>query len=208
MLSAVHHLTRLVVGGTARQLATQFAKGEVDSGDAYIAGLLHDFGKVVFAQFLAAEFRNALAYSVEHALPLHEGEKFAIGVDHGPVGAMLAKRWAFPAQPRIGGHDGLGSASRHQPENQDVGTPSAPEPLCRRHSGGQYQASERQHETRYGGFRCRQRRHDDQPHHQRIEAAAVPNQAHHSHRQGHQKHDPQPADAHVECRYLRPDHRP
>jgi putative nucleotidyltransferase with HDIG domain len=89
-------LHSLVVGGTARQLATQFAKGEVDSGDAYIAGLLHDFGKVVFAQFLAAEFRNALAYSVEHAVPLHEGEKFAIGVDHGPVGAMLAKRWAFP----------------------------------------------------------------------------------------------------------------
>ena len=47
-------LHSLVVGGTARQLATQFAKGEVDSGDAYIAGLLHDFGKVVFAQFLAA----------------------------------------------------------------------------------------------------------------------------------------------------------
>ena len=89
-------LHSLVVAGTARQLATQFAKGEVDPGDCYIAGLLHDFGKVVFAQFLAAEFRNALVHSVEHAVPLHEGEKIAIGVDHGPVGAMLAKRWAFP----------------------------------------------------------------------------------------------------------------
>ncbi|MCE9568825.1 MAG: HDOD domain-containing protein [Rhodocyclales bacterium] len=89
-------LHSLVVAGTARQLATQFAKGEVDPGDCYIAGLLHDFGKVVFAQFLAVEFRNALVHSVEHAVPLHEGEKIAIGVDHGPVGAMLAKRWAFP----------------------------------------------------------------------------------------------------------------
>ena len=89
-------LHSLVVAGTARQLATQFARGEVDPGDCYIAGLLHDFGKVVFAQFLAAEFRNALMHSVEHGVPLHEGEKAAIGVDHGLVGAMLAKRWAFP----------------------------------------------------------------------------------------------------------------
>lgn len=89
-------LHSLVVAGVARQLATQFAKGEVDPGDCYIAGLLHDFGKVVFAQFLAEEFRNALAYSVEQGIPLHEAEKVAIGVDHGPVGAMLAKRWAFP----------------------------------------------------------------------------------------------------------------
>lgn len=89
-------LHSLVVGGAARQLATQFAKGEVDPGDCYIAGLLHDFGKVVFAQFLATEFRNALLHSVEHAVPLHEAEKIAIGVDHGLVGALLAKRWAFP----------------------------------------------------------------------------------------------------------------
>lgn len=89
-------LHSLVVAGTARQLATQFAKGEADPGDAYIAGLLHDFGKVVFAQFLAAEFSDALLHTVEHSVPLHEAEKVAIGVDHGPVGAMLAKRWAFP----------------------------------------------------------------------------------------------------------------
>jgi putative nucleotidyltransferase with HDIG domain len=89
-------LHSLVVAGAARQFASQSAKGEVDPGDCYIAGLLHDFGKVVFAQFLAAEFRDALAHSVEHAVPLHEAETVVIGVDHGLVGALLAKRWAFP----------------------------------------------------------------------------------------------------------------
>lgn len=88
-------LHSLVVAGAARQLA-QVAKSEADPGDCYIAGLLHDFGKVVFAQFLAAEFRDALMYSVEHAVPLHAAEKEKIGVDHGFVGALLAKRWAFP----------------------------------------------------------------------------------------------------------------
>jgi putative nucleotidyltransferase with HDIG domain len=89
-------LHSLVVGGTARQLATQFAKGEADPGDCYIAGLLHDFGKVVFAQFLAEEFRGALMYSFENSVPLHAAEQKVIGVDHGLVGALLAKRWAFP----------------------------------------------------------------------------------------------------------------
>ncbi len=89
-------LHSLVVGGVARQLATQFAKGEADSGDCYIAGLLHDFGKVVFAQFLAAEFRDALTHSAEQSVPLHEADKTVIGVEHGLGGALLAKRWAFP----------------------------------------------------------------------------------------------------------------
>lgn len=89
-------LHSLVVAGVARQLATQFAKGEADPGDCYIAGLLHDFGKVVFAQFMAEDFRHALAFSAENQISLHEAEQKVIGVDHGFVGALLAKRWQFP----------------------------------------------------------------------------------------------------------------
>ena len=88
-------LHSLVVAGVARQLGTQFAKDDTDPGDCYIAGLLHDFGKIVSAQFLPVEFHKALEYSAEHSVPLHEAERMTIGVDHGVVGAMLAKRWAF-----------------------------------------------------------------------------------------------------------------
>lgn len=90
-------LHSLVVAGVARQLAIQFADDEADPGDCYIAGLLHDFGKVVFVQFLSAEFHDALAYAKENSLPLHEAERIVIGVDHGVVGARLAKRWTFPS---------------------------------------------------------------------------------------------------------------
>lgn len=88
-------LHSLMVATVARQLATQYAKGETDPGDCYIAGLLHDFGKAVFAQFLAAEFRNAMMRSMEEQIPLHEAELALIGADHALVGAMLAKRWQF-----------------------------------------------------------------------------------------------------------------
>ncbi len=93
----IHSLT---TGAIARQLCTQYARGEADPGDLYIAGLLHDFGKVVLAQFLAAEFREVLAraYAMDGSggMPLHMAEREVIGVDHAEIGARLAERWQFP----------------------------------------------------------------------------------------------------------------
>lgn len=87
----------LATAGVARQLCIAYGGEEADSGDCYVAGLLHDFGKVVFAQFLAAEFREALMLSATEGLPLYRAERQVIGVDHGYAGAMLAARWKFPA---------------------------------------------------------------------------------------------------------------
>lgn len=89
----LHSLTTAAV---ARQLCTVFAKGQSDPGDAYIAGLLHDFGKAVFAQFMAGEFRDALIMSQDQEVPLHTAEMEVIGADHAVVGAMLATKWQFP----------------------------------------------------------------------------------------------------------------
>ncbi len=86
----------LATANVARLLCSTYAKGEADSGDCYVAGLLHDFGKVVFAQFMAAEFRQALLRGVTDGVPLYQAERDLIGVDHGVVGAMLAKKWQFP----------------------------------------------------------------------------------------------------------------
>jgi putative nucleotidyltransferase with HDIG domain len=89
----LHSLTTAAI---ARQLCTRYAKGEADPADCYVAGLLHDFGKVVFAQFLAPEFRQALALSAERRQPLYLAEREVFGADHGLVGALLAERWQFP----------------------------------------------------------------------------------------------------------------
>ena len=91
----LHSLTTAAI---ARQLAIKYAKGEVDSGDCYVAGLLHDFGKVVFAQFLAGDFRTALDLSTREKMRLHEAEHQVIGADHAYVGALLATRWQFAPQ--------------------------------------------------------------------------------------------------------------
>jgi HD-like signal output (HDOD) protein len=63
--------------------------------DCFIAGLLHDFGKVVLAQFMPGEFRAALLGSQKHGISLHQALRSVLGVDHAVVGAMLVEKWRF-----------------------------------------------------------------------------------------------------------------
>jgi len=103
-----HYLvSSLVTANVTRSLCAKFAM-DVDQNDAYITGLLLDFGKVVFAQFMPDEFSRALNLSEEYNMPLHKAEEAVIGTDHCLVGARLAKRWQFPNSlvNCIAGHHG------------------------------------------------------------------------------------------------------
>ncbi len=88
-------LHSLTVAGVAKLLCAKVGAG-TDPMDCHIAGLLHDFGKVVFAQFMPEEWVNAVALSRESAIPLYLAEQKIIGVDHAAVGAILAEKWQFP----------------------------------------------------------------------------------------------------------------
>jgi putative nucleotidyltransferase with HDIG domain len=84
----------LAVAGACRQLAGKL--GGIDAQEAYIAGLLHDFGKIVFAQYFPVEFRSALDLAAD-GLPLQDAERQTLGTDHTVAGSMLAEQWQFPA---------------------------------------------------------------------------------------------------------------
>ncbi len=88
-------LHSLATAGIARQLAARV--DDADPMDCFIAGLLHDFGKVVFAQFMPEEFRKALETSQHSGTSLHMALRQEIGADHAVVGAMLVEKWRFPA---------------------------------------------------------------------------------------------------------------
>jgi putative nucleotidyltransferase with HDIG domain len=89
----MHSLTTATL---ARMMCQKFGASDVDPADCYIAGLLHDFGKVVFAQFMPNEFKQALELSREQAISLHLAEQRIIGADHSLVGSMLVGKWQFP----------------------------------------------------------------------------------------------------------------
>lgn len=86
-------LHSLATAGIAKQLGQRLA--DADPHDCFIAGLLHDFGKVVIAQFMPQEFRKAREASLWHETSLHQALRDVIGVDHAAIGAMLAEKWRF-----------------------------------------------------------------------------------------------------------------
>ena len=86
----LHSLTTAAI---AKLLAARL-RG-IDATDAFIAGLLHDFGKVVLALNLPHEFRAALQMSQTTGRSLHLTLREVLGADHAVVGAMLVEKWRF-----------------------------------------------------------------------------------------------------------------
>ncbi len=86
-------LHSLATAAIAKQLAGRVE--DADPMDCFIAGLLHDFGKVVFAQFMPQEFKKALQTSHDNGSSLHAALQKEIGTDHAFVGGMLVEKWRF-----------------------------------------------------------------------------------------------------------------
>ena len=86
-------LHSLATASIAKQLALRV--DDADPMDCFIAGLLHDFGKVVFAQFMPQEFSLEMQASQSNGSSLHMALRATIGVDHAVVGAMLVEKWRF-----------------------------------------------------------------------------------------------------------------
>ena len=100
-------LHSLATAGLAKKLAQRVE--DADAMDCFIGGLLHDFGKVVFAQFMPKEFKAALQESQLNGTPLHLSLQKHIGADHFVVGAMLVEKWRFaPELIETIGHQSLG----------------------------------------------------------------------------------------------------
>ena len=85
----------LIVAGLCRNLGSRFPA--IEPHDFFIAGLLHDFGKVVLAQVMPAQFQKSLEYAVWHEVSLHSALMEVTGINHAEVGAMLLEQWRFPA---------------------------------------------------------------------------------------------------------------
>ena len=68
----------------------------VDPQEAWLAGLLHDLGKLALDLCLPKSFRRVLDAARSHQGNLVEYEQHILGVDHGLVGHRLAQQWRLP----------------------------------------------------------------------------------------------------------------
>jgi HD-like signal output (HDOD) protein len=89
-------LHSLGTAGVAKRLAGHMGVPDKDSSDYFISGLLHDFGKVVLAQFKAKDFAHALHLAEDGTRPLYLCEQEVLGMDHAEIGGILATSWKLP----------------------------------------------------------------------------------------------------------------
>lgn len=84
----------LAVALVAQKFAHQ--AGYPDPEQAYSAGLLHDLGILVELTACPAEFEGAAQAASREHRALYLCERELNGLDHGEIGAMLARRWQLP----------------------------------------------------------------------------------------------------------------
>lgn len=81
--------------GIASRLLAQRYQHRI-AGEAFVAGLLHDIGKVILDQYAHKDFVAIMNRASEGAVTLDEAEEAVIGVGHGTVGEWLAEKWRLP----------------------------------------------------------------------------------------------------------------
>ncbi|MCB1172839.1 MAG: HDOD domain-containing protein [Leptospiraceae bacterium] len=83
------------VGFYARSLARLQGRAAL-TDKAYVAGLLHDIGKIVLMAGMPD--KHSFERAVEHkdTRTVIQIEEISLGVNHAVVGALLAKKWQFP----------------------------------------------------------------------------------------------------------------
>lgn len=67
----------------------------LDAGLAFMAGMLHDIGRLALAAHFAASVAPAFAYRAEHDIQMRDAERHVLGFDHTDVGALVAGHWHF-----------------------------------------------------------------------------------------------------------------
>ncbi len=80
----------------AKLLGKQLGVASDKATDYFVGGLLHDIGKIVFAQFMQQEMEQALKRVKDEGLSLSAAEIVEMGADHARLGGMLAEKWQLP----------------------------------------------------------------------------------------------------------------
>jgi HD-like signal output (HDOD) protein len=77
----------------SKKIAMDF--GLEKSGEAFLAGLLHDLGISVVHRFMHSDFVN-ICDLVNNGVSYLDAERQILGIDHQLVGEMLLKNWNIP----------------------------------------------------------------------------------------------------------------
>jgi putative nucleotidyltransferase with HDIG domain len=85
----------LAVGVASRLFAMKIIGQDVE--EAFIAGLVHDIGKIVMDEYASDLWQSALTCSTQNQILLFEAEMKQLGFSHSQIGQWLATKWKLPS---------------------------------------------------------------------------------------------------------------
>jgi len=84
------------VAHAARNIALAERADQEMVNEAYMAGLLHDIGKLVLVSHFGEQYSGAQNLARKNQMPLWEVERELFGASHAEIGAYLTALWGLP----------------------------------------------------------------------------------------------------------------
>ena len=81
----------------AQEIAKRSPKQSAGNPEiAFIAGLIHDIGKLVLVTHYPKQYELALEYQIQHQCDPEFSEREILGMDHCEIGTAVLHHWKFP----------------------------------------------------------------------------------------------------------------
>ena len=90
------HSRSMLVARLAQDICRSVKADRHVQGQAFLAGLLHDFGMIMLASHDPEKYRLVMSKASDLSQPLYVVEKMNIGVSHAEAGAYLLGLWNLP----------------------------------------------------------------------------------------------------------------
>jgi putative nucleotidyltransferase with HDIG domain len=82
----------------AYSLVYKFKRNTILLDFAYVSGILHDIGKIIFSNVHPDLLNKLRGFSDERKIPKSTLEYLSAGMNHAGIGALIAEKWNFPQE--------------------------------------------------------------------------------------------------------------
>jgi HD-like signal output (HDOD) protein len=117
-------------GSTSRHLARKL--GYKLAGEAFVAGLMHDIGVLIFAEYFSEAFKQIKLQVLNGDKSLIESEMELLNTTHCEVGGWIAEKWNLPpqiVQSIRNHHTNLSKFNRNSDNSVDINLEEVDQPL-------------------------------------------------------------------------------
>ncbi len=88
----------IAVGVITRAIGSYMGVRELDN--YFLAGILHDIGKLLFIRYMENEYVDVLNYSIDNNVTIREAESRILGITHTTAGDLIGEKWKLPYNVR------------------------------------------------------------------------------------------------------------